>query len=121
MVMLSRYGPPADAHPPIAITYFGSGIWSYSRLMNGAIFTDTQPDTMRTSACRGVARKNIPKRSRSYFEAAVAIISIAQQDRPNVSDQSEFLRAHCASRSSGATRAAPPGTGMRHESISSCD
>src|SRR5262249_12697770 len=43
------------------------------------------------------------------------------QERPNVSDQSEFLRAHCASRSNGATIAAPPGIGTRQESTSSCD
>src|SRR2546423_5918889 len=88
--------------------------------MNGAIFTLTQPATIMTSACRGVARKIMPNRSRSYLGAAVAIISIAQQESPKVSDHMEDLRAHCASRSTGAKIAAPPGMGMRQESTSDC-
>src|SRR5689334_13700128 len=86
--------------------------------MNGAIFTDTHPATIITSACRGVARKIIPKRSRSYFGAAVAIISMAQQESPNVRDHMEDFRAHWATRSSGAIMAAPPGMGTRQVSIS---
>src|SRR5262245_59267838 len=46
------------------------------------------------SAWRGVARKApAPKRSRSYRENPVAIISIAQQARPNVRGQTLERRA----------------------------
>src|SRR5437870_5574835 len=104
----------------MAMTYFGSGIWSYSRLINGAIFTDTHPATIITSAWRGVALKIIPNRSRSYFGAAVAIISIAQQESPNVSDHMEYFLALWATRSNGAIIAASPGIGTRQVSISFC-
>src|SRR5687768_15916045 len=86
--------------------------------MNGAIFTETQPATIITSACLGVAQNMTPKRSRSKRDAAVAIISIAQQERPNVRLQRELLRAHCASRSKGATRRAPAPVATRQESTS---
>src|SRR3954470_5815933 len=46
------------------------------------------------SACRGVARNGPePKRSRSYFDAPAAIISIAQQARPNVMGHTLAARA----------------------------
>src|SRR4249920_1426576 len=35
----SQYGPPQLAHEPIEITYFGSGIWSYRRLITGVILS----------------------------------------------------------------------------------
>src|SRR3712207_7484113 len=51
---------------PIAITYFGSAIWSYSRRTAGAIFVVTVPDTIITSAWRGDGRKtSAPKREMS--------------------------------------------------------
>ena len=51
------YGPPAVAQDPIAITHFGSGIWSYKRRTIGAIFFVTVPDTIITSDCLGEVRK----------------------------------------------------------------
>jgi len=49
----SLKGPPPVAHAPIAITYFGSGIWSYSRAIIGIIVLVTVPETIIKSACRG--------------------------------------------------------------------
>ena len=68
----------------MAITYFGSGIWSYRRLTRGAILWVTVPATIIKSLWRGEARNTpAPNRSKSYLVAAVAIISMAQQARPN--------------------------------------
>src|SRR5213594_1177560 len=59
----------------------------------GAILSVTVPATMMRSDCRGLGRKiPAPKRSISKREAPVAIISIAQQARPNVMGQSADLR-----------------------------
>src|SRR6516162_6318970 len=69
----------------MAMTNFGSGIWLYSRRTRLAILKLTVPATIIRSACRGVARKApAPKRSMSYRDAPVAIISMAQQARPKV-------------------------------------
>ena len=73
--------------------HFGSGIWSHSRMSGPAILVVQVPATMRTSACRGLARNgNIPQRSMSFFEVAVDIISIAQHASPDSSGHSEFIR-----------------------------
>ena len=60
----------------------------------------TVPATIIRSAWRGEARKIIPKRSKSYLEAPVAIISMAQQARPNRRYHSDDLRAQLTTRSS---------------------
>src|SRR5438132_12790047 len=81
-------GPPVEAHAPIAMHHFGSGIWSQTRLMIGAIFKVGVPETIIRSDWRGLGRKTpAPKRSMSNRDAPVAIISIAQQARPNVMGQ----------------------------------
>ena len=50
----------------MAITYFGSGIWLYSRTMAGSIFFVTVPAMIIRSAWRGVGRMtSMPKRARS--------------------------------------------------------
>src|SRR5215831_2325925 len=86
-------GPPEIAHAPMAMTYFGSAIWLYSRTICGAIFFVTVPATIIRSAWRGDGRNTSPpKRAMSYRDAAVAIISMAQQASPNCSGQIEFLR-----------------------------
>jgi len=43
--------PPTDAHTPIEITHFGSGIWSEMRRSTGAIFFDTRPATFGLACC----------------------------------------------------------------------
>src|ERR1044071_7272901 len=64
------------------------------RRNTGAIFLETRPETIITSACRGLARNTSePKRARSFRDEVAFIISIAQQARPNVAGQSEDLRA----------------------------
>src|SRR6476646_11348971 len=69
----------------MAITNFGSGIWLYSRRTRLAILKFTVPATIIRSAWRGVARNApAPKRSMSYRDAPVAIISMAQHARPKV-------------------------------------
>src|SRR6185369_8156299 len=71
------------------------------RLSTGAILRDTRPETIITSACRGLARNTSdPKRARSFRDEVAFIISIAQQARPNVAGQSEDLRAQLISESS---------------------
>src|SRR5687767_9670913 len=74
----------------------------------------------------------MPKRARSYRPAPVAIISIAQQARPNVTGHSELLRIQPARPSTVPSRkplgsfssrpisvplqaAAPPDVGVRDE------
>jgi len=88
-------GPPEIAHAPIAMQYFGSGIWFHRRTTCGAIFFVTVPETMRRSAWRGDGRKTSePKRAMSNFAIDAAIISIAQQARPKFSGQTELLLPH---------------------------
>src|ERR1043165_7191842 len=71
------------------------------RLKPGAIFLDTRPETIITSACRGLARKTSePKRARSWRESVVAIISMAQQASPKVAGQRLDFRAQLTSESS---------------------
>src|ERR687884_929078 len=70
------------------------------RLRTGAILRETRPETIITSAWRGLARKTSePKRARSWRESVVAIISMAQQASPKVAGQSEDLRAQLTSAS----------------------
>ena len=58
--------PPEDAHAPIEITHFGSGIWSKMRFNAGAIFLLTVPATIIRSAWRGENRRaSAPKRATS--------------------------------------------------------
>jgi hypothetical protein len=53
----------------------------------------TVPATIIKSACRGEGRNtSAPNRAMSKRAMEVAIISMAQQARPNCSGQSEFLR-----------------------------
>jgi len=46
--------PPHEAQSPIAITHFGSGIWSYKRRRTGAILRETRPATIIKSDWRGL-------------------------------------------------------------------
>ena len=76
----------------MAMQYFGSGIWSQRRTTCGAIFLVTVPETMSKSACRGEGRNTSdPKRAMSNLAIEAAIISIAQQARPKLSGQTEWL------------------------------
>src|ERR1044072_7223847 len=71
------------------------------RRSTGAIFLETRPETIITSACRGLARKTSdPKRARSWRESVVAIISIAQHASPKVAGQRLDFRAQLTSESS---------------------
>src|SRR5438128_6356907 len=82
------------------MTHFGSGIWSYRRRRTGAIFLVTVPATIIRSDWRGDARKtSAPKRAMSYRDAEAAIISMAQQARPNPIGQIDDSRAQLSTRS----------------------
>src|SRR5215831_8089135 len=60
----------------------------------GAIFSTTVPATIIRSDCRGVPRKtSAPKRERSCRASMTAIISMAQQARPNCIGQIDERRA----------------------------
>ena len=83
------------------ITHLGSGIWSYNCRITGAIFCERRPATIIRSACRGDGRNtSAPNRATSNREAAMDIISIAQQASPNPSGQMELLRAQFTALSS---------------------
>src|SRR5207248_3058013 len=76
------------------MTHLGSGICSQSWRMTGAIFCETRPAMIIKSDWRGDGRNtSAPKRAMSKRDAPMAIISMAQQARPKVMDQMEFLRA----------------------------
>src|SRR4030095_7154302 len=103
-------GPPLVAQAPMAITYFGSGIWSYNLFNTGAILFTIVPAIMITSACRGVAlATSNPKRLQSYFAAAVLIISMAQQLVPNTNGHKELLLAQLMTSSRVPVNIPPPG------------
>src|SRR5436190_12783836 len=96
----------------MAITYFGSAIWSYSLFSTGAILLTIVPAMMITSACLGVAlATSNPNRDQSYLAAAVDIISMAQQLVPKTSGQSEFERAQLITSSSLLITMPPPAVG----------
>src|SRR5215211_5266385 len=70
------------------------------RRSTGAILRDTRPETIITSARRGLARKTSdPKRARSFRDDVAFIISIAQHASPNVAGHSDDLRAQLISES----------------------
>src|SRR5213592_4233482 len=79
------------------------------RLSIGAILMVTVPETIIRSEWRGEAHGTMPKRSTSNRDANVAIISIAQQARPNVTGQMEDLRAQLKTLSICAVAIQPPG------------
>src|SRR6478736_6217869 len=60
----------------------------------GAIFRERRPATIIRSDWRGLPRKtSAPNRAMSYREQLIAIISMAQQARPNVTGQIADFRA----------------------------
>src|SRR3989304_9395604 len=79
------------------------------RLSIGAILMVTVPETIMRSEWRGEANGTIPRRSTSKREANVAIISMAQQARPNVTGQTEDLRAQLKKASATVVTMKPPG------------
>src|ERR1043165_9184426 len=92
-------------HDPMAMHHLGSGIWSQIRRRTGAIFRLTVPETIIRSDCRGLGRKtSAPKRAISNREVEEAIISMAQQARPNVSGQRADLRAQLNTESTEVVR-----------------
>src|SRR6266481_9335981 len=75
------------------------------RRRTGAIFRETRPETIITSACLGEARKTSePNRARSLRPLVAFIISIAQQARPKVAGQRDDLRAQSIKESSRVVR-----------------
>src|SRR5262245_8365182 len=89
--------------------HFGSGICSEMRFSIGAILMFTVPDTIIRSECRGDAHGTMPRRSTSKREANVAIISIAQHARPNVTGQPDDFRAQLRKASATVVTTNPPG------------
>src|SRR5512134_900506 len=79
------------------------------RLSIGAILIVTVPEMIIRSEWRGEAHGTMPKRSTSKREAKVAIISIAQQARPNVTGQIDDLRAQLKILSVEVVTIQPPG------------
>lgn len=84
----SQYGPPQLEQAPKEMTYFGSGICSYSRFTAGAILSVTVPDTIMRSACRGPGANGItPSRMKSCRAMDAAMNSMAQQASPKLKTQ----------------------------------
>src|SRR3954468_20093339 len=101
------------AHAPIAITYFGSAIWSYNLFRTGAILFTMVPAIMITSACRGVAlATSKPKREKSYLAEATLIISMPQQEVAKVSGHNEFDLAQFITSWIFAATIPPPGVSI---------
>src|SRR5437762_3396119 len=85
--------PPDDAHAPIEMHHLGCGICCQMRRSSGASLNGTRPAQMRRSAWRGEkACRSMPKRARSYLDAAVAMNSIAQHAVPKGMGHREFER-----------------------------
>src|SRR5579863_5023847 len=98
------------------ITHLGSGICSQSWRMTGAILWETRPAMMIRSDCRGEGRNtSAPKRAISNRDAPMDIISIAQQARPNVIGQMEFLRIQLTTLST-VLSTTPSGVGLPYSS-----
>src|SRR2546428_11267842 len=79
------------------------------RLSIGAILMVTVPETIIRSEWRGEAQGTMPKRSTSKRDANVAIISIAQHARPNVTGHIDDLRAQLKIFSVDVVTVQPPG------------
>lgn len=69
----------------------------------GAILLVRVPATIMTSDWRGLGRKIMPRRSRSYRAPPACIISTAHHARPKVIGHNEPLRAQLASSSRPVT------------------
>src|SRR5258705_7792045 len=96
----------------MAMTYFGSAIWSYNRFNTGAILLTIVPAIMITSACLGVAlATSKPNLDQSYFAEAVLIISMAQQLVPKTNGHNELDLAQLITLSSLLTKIPPEGVG----------
>src|SRR6185369_9223379 len=94
----------------MAITYFGSAIWSYNLFKTGAILLTIVPAIIITSAWRGVARATSnPNLEKSYFADATDIISIPQQLVAKVKGHRELERAQLITSSSLLKTTPPPG------------
>src|SRR5215813_7403589 len=93
-------------------THLGSGICSQSWRITGAILLETRPAMIMRSDWRGEGRKtSAPKRAMSKRDAPMDIISMAQQARPNVIGQMEFLRIQLTALSR-VVRTTPSGVGL---------
>src|SRR6266436_7511623 len=94
------------------ITHLGSGICSQSWRMTGAILFETRPAIIIRSDWRGDGRNtSAPKRAMSNRDAPMDIISIAQQAKPKVNGQMEFLRIQLTAESS-VVSTTPSGAGL---------
>src|SRR4051794_35145703 len=71
------------------------------RRSTGAIFRETRPETIITSAWRGLARNTSePNRARSFLDEVAFIISIAQHANPKVAGHKDDFLAQLISESS---------------------
>ena len=94
------------------ITHFGSGICSQSCWMTGANLLRAYGGDNHQVGLPGRGTKHfILKRAMSKRDAPMDIISIAQQARPNVMGQIEFLRIQLMTLST-VVRTTPSGVGL---------
>ena len=110
------------AHDPIEITYLGSGIWSYRRLMTGVILSVGVPATTIRSACLGPWPTGItPNLMKSCLDVEAAMNSIEQHASPKLKTHSEYRRPQFRRNFTGWIRASgvfsvirPIGAPLRH-------
>src|SRR5215467_3536677 len=80
--------------------HFGSGIWSHTLFITGAILSVGVPATIIKSDWRGLGRNTpAPNLSMSKRDAPVAIISMAQQASPKVIGHKADFRAQLKTQS----------------------
>src|SRR5581483_8477463 len=102
------------------MTYFGSGICSYSRRTAGAILSLTVPDTTIRSACRGPGANGMtPNRMKSCRDIDVAMNSIAQQASPKLNTHREYRRPQLSTNLTGlgASRESGPSRGSGRSTV----
>src|SRR5271166_2296821 len=85
--------PPDEAHAPMLMHHFGSGICIQIRWSTGIIFMATRPATIIRSHWRGLNRiTSAPNRAMSNRLAPTAISSIPQHAVANGMGQRLYLR-----------------------------
>src|SRR3972149_5347674 len=83
--------------------------WPLSCPIGFAILMVTVPEMIIRSEWRGDAHGTMPRRSTSKRDAKVAIISIAQHARPNVTGQTDDFLAQLKKALATVVTAKPPG------------
>src|SRR5215467_2218794 len=108
-----RHAPPGSDAAVRFPVFWNSSTWAWSLsnpyISESGVGGQPGPDTIIRSECRGEAHGTMPKRSTSKRDANVAIISIAQHARPNVTGQIDDFLAQLKILSVDVVTIQPPG------------